>query len=71
MLDSPTFGVFPTADARRIRAVFNELGKRDAACCIIAQKIDKRTVPGIEGLLREFLNKQASLISVGRSSSPV
>ena len=56
VLNSTKFGVFPSADAQRIKAVFNELGKRDAVYFVVAQKLNKQSVPQVEGLLRQFLD---------------
>ena len=71
VLDSSAFGVFPSADVQKIQAVFNELGKRDSVYFVVAQKINKRNMITVEGLLREFLDQQISMASVGKSSSPV
>lgn len=45
VLNSATFGVFPSSDAQRIQAVFNELGKRDGVYSVVAQKLNKHSVP--------------------------
>ena len=55
MLGSSAFGVFPSADAQKIKTIFNELGKQDAIYFIVAQRINKRSMPEAEKLLRQFL----------------
>lgn len=45
VLNSAMFGVFPSSDAQRIQAVFNELGKRDGVYSVVAQKLNKHSVP--------------------------